>query len=86
MCKSRATHQALIICNMSCRLPLVLRDGPAIEFDRVEMAFILALFYWLKPLTNEGGEEAGVPGNKLQKQQAIKTKQKRKHSQLKKNK
>ena len=41
---------------------LVRRDSSAIKFDRVEIAFILALFYWLKPLTDEGGEETRVPG------------------------
>ena len=41
---------------------LVRRDSSAVTFDRVEIAFILALFYWLKPLTDEGGEETGVPG------------------------
>ena len=34
----------------------------AIQFDRVESAFILALFHWLKPLIDEGGEDIGVPG------------------------
>ena len=38
---------------------LVQRDSSAVKFDRVEIAFILALFYWLEPLTNEGGEETG---------------------------
>ena len=38
------------------------RDSSAVKFDRVEIAFILALFYWLKPLTDDGGEETGVPG------------------------
>ena len=33
---------------------LVRRDSSAIKFDRVEIAIILALFYWLKPLTDEG--------------------------------
>ena len=33
---------------------LVRGDSSAIKFDRVEMAFILALLYWLKPLTDEG--------------------------------
>ena len=37
---------------------LVRRDSSAIKFD---IAFILALLYWLKPLTNEGGEETGAP-------------------------
>ena len=48
---------------------LVRRDSSAIKFDRVEIAFILALFYWLKPLTDEdaekiiqGAEKTGVPG------------------------
>ena len=38
------------------------RDSSAIKFDRVEIAFISALFYWLKPSTDKGGEETGVPG------------------------
>ena len=38
---------------------LVRRDSSAVKFDRVEIAFILALLYWLKPLTVEGGEETG---------------------------
>ena len=41
---------------------MVRRASSTIKFDRVEIAFIVALFYWLKPLTNEGGEETGVPG------------------------
>ena len=39
---------------------MVRRDSSAIMFDRVEITFILAVFYWLKPLTNEGREETGV--------------------------
>ena len=38
------------------------RYSSAIKFDRVEIAFIVALFHWLKPLTDDGGEETGVPG------------------------
>ena len=38
------------------------RDSSATKFDRVEITFISAVFYWLKPLTDEGGEETGVPG------------------------
>ena len=41
---------------------LVRRDSSAIKFDRVEIAFILTLIYWLKPLTDEGGEETRAPG------------------------
>ena len=41
---------------------MVRKDRSTINFDRVEIAFILTLFYWLTPLTNEGGEETGIPG------------------------
>ena len=57
---------------------LVRRDSSAVKSDRVEIAFILALFYWLKPLNNEGGEETRVPGekpnNELQKMPQTKAK------------
>ena len=60
-------NQVKITCNTSnvyhmqhvCHL--VQRDSSA-KFDRVEIAFILAWLYWLKPLTDEGGEETRVPG------------------------
>ena len=39
---------------------LVRRDSSVIKFDKFEIA--LALFFWLKALTDDGGEEAGVPG------------------------
>ena len=56
MCNSSsAFHLQPIVC---CE---VRRDSSAVKFDRDEIAFILALFYWLKPLTVEGGEETGVP-------------------------
>ena len=58
-----------ITCNISSAYQvqpavchLVRRESSSITFDRVEIAFILALFYWLKPLTDEGGEETGEPG------------------------
>ena len=41
---------------------LIRRDSSAIKFDRVEIAFILDLLHWQKPLTDEGGEETGAPG------------------------
>ena len=41
---------------------MVARDSSAIKFDRIEIAFISALFYWTRPLTDEGGEETAVPG------------------------
>ena len=34
----------------------------AIEFDGVEIAYILPLLYWLKPFTSERREETRVPG------------------------
>ena len=62
VCKSRAPHKALITCNMcanhvqhikhlscaTCRVTChVVRRGSSAKFDKVEIAFILALFYWL---------------------------------------
>ena len=47
VCKLRATHQALITCKCHVTCHLVRRDSSAIKFDRVEIAFIWALFYWL---------------------------------------
>ena len=44
MYKSHATDQMLIMSNV-CHL--VQRDSSAVKFDRVETAFILALFDWL---------------------------------------
>ena len=61
VCKSRATHRALITCKCHVTGHLVRRDSSVIKFDRVEIAFIWALFYWLNHLTDEGGEETGVP-------------------------
>ena len=55
MCKFRL--------NTSCatRVPRGTKGRSAIKFGRVEIPFILALFYWLKPLADEGGKETGVP-------------------------
>ena len=61
VCKSCATHRALITCKRHVTYHLVWRDSSAIKFDRVEIAFIWALFYWLNHYSNEGGEETGVP-------------------------
>ena len=61
VCKSRATHWALITCKCHVTCHLVRMDSSAIKFDRVEIAFIWALFYWLNHYTGEGGEETGVP-------------------------
>ena len=40
VCKSRATHRALIMCKCHVTCHLVRRDSSAIKFDRVEIAFI----------------------------------------------
>ena len=40
VCKSRATHRALIACKCHVTCHLVRRDSSAIKFDRVEIAFI----------------------------------------------
>ena len=50
-----AYHAHHVVCHV------VGRDSSAIKFDTVEFAFIVALFYWLKPLTDQREEEAGVP-------------------------
>ena len=55
---------------LSCatrRVPLGMKGQLSfnIKFDRVKIAFILELLYWLKPLTDEGGEETGAPRENL---------------------
>ena len=40
VCKSRATHRALITCTCHVTSHLVRKDSSAIKFDRVEIAFI----------------------------------------------
>ena len=60
---SRAT------CRITCHV--VLRDSSAIEFDRVEIAFIWALFHWLNHLPIKEGRKPEylekTPGDILQK-------------------
>ena len=41
--QSSSYHVQHIVCHV------VRRDSSAIKFDRAEIAFILTLFYWLKP-------------------------------------
>ena len=41
---------------------VVRRGSSDTNFDKVEITFISALFYWLIPFTDEGGEETRVPG------------------------
>ena len=61
--KSPERHRVQITCNTSgsyheqhvvCHV--VGRDSSAIKFDRVVIAFVIVLFLWLKPLTDERGE------------------------------
>ena len=48
-CNTRSTyHMQHVTCHV------VGRDSSAIKFGRVEISFILASFYWLKPLAGEG--------------------------------
>ena len=47
-----STQSAYLVQHVVCHV--VRRNSSAIKFDRVEIAFISALFYWLKPLTDEG--------------------------------
>ena len=53
---SGAHHVQHVVCHV------VQRDSSAIKFDRVEIAFILAIFYRQKLLTDEGG--GGRGGNR----------------------
>ena len=54
---SGADHVLYIVC---C---VVRRDSASIKFDRQSLnRIILSLFLGLKRLTDEGGEETGVPG------------------------
>ena len=55
MYKSRTAHRALITCNM----PYATRyEGTTQLLSLTEFeSFILDLFYWLKPLPDEGEEE-----------------------------
>ena len=40
VCKSRATHRALITCKCHVTCHLLRRDSSSVEFDRVEITFI----------------------------------------------
>ena len=50
-CNTLGAYHVQHVCHV------VQSGSSAIKFDRVEISHILALFYWLKPLTGEGGEE-----------------------------
>ena len=60
MCKYCATSGAHHVQHAMCHA--VRRDSSANKFDRVEIAIILAIFYWLTRLDNEEREENGVSG------------------------
>ena len=57
---TRGTYVALATCCVTCHV--VRRDGSAIKFDRVEIAFVFSFILLAEPLTDEGGEETGEPG------------------------
>ena len=71
VCKSRATHRALITCKCHVMCHLVRRDSSSIKFDRVEIAFIRAYFVGgiIKPMKEGRKPECPEknPGDKLQK-------------------
>ena len=71
VCKSRATHRALITCKCHVKRHLVRRDSSAIKFDRVEIAFIWAYFvgWTIKPMKEGRKPECPekTPGDELQK-------------------
>ena len=46
---------------------VVQRDSSAIKFDRVDIAFILALFYWLDYPPVKNGELQKMPHTKARK-------------------
>ena len=55
----------LVTCHVSCYVPRgakVRKDSSTIKFDRVEIALIWGFVLPAEPLTDEGGEETGVPG------------------------
>ena len=58
-CNSKHIRQ-LYVQHVLCQV--VQRDSSAVKVDRVEIAFDLTLFHWLKQLTNEGGKETRVSG------------------------
>ena len=64
MCTSRATHRAFIACSIPC---VTWYEGTAQLLNLTEFKSLhLALCYWLQRLTDEGGEETGVPGGNPQ--------------------
>ena len=64
MCKSHATHRALITCSMSWYVPSGTKGQLSHKvwqsLNHIYFSFIL----WAEPLTDEGGEETRVPAKK----------------------
>ena len=63
MCSNHMQHIERLshaTCHVACHI--VQRDSSAIEFDRIEIAFIFSSILLTDPLTDERGEEHGVPG------------------------
>ena len=61
VCKSHATHRALIMCSRHVVCYVVRSGSSAIRFDRVQLAFVLTEFLLAEPLTDKGEEETGIP-------------------------
>ena len=49
-CNTSSVYHAQ--CHVMCHV--VRRDSSAIKFDRIEIAFVVALFYWLNYYSDEG--------------------------------
>ena len=54
VCKSRATHRALSTCKCHVTCHVVRRDSLTINFDRVQIIFILSFNLLAEPLNDEG--------------------------------
>ena len=55
-------HVQQVMCHV------VQRASSSVKLERAEITFTLALFHWLKSLTNEGREETGVSRENAQQQ------------------
>ena len=62
VCKSHVTHRALIMCNMSCYVPRGMEGQLSCYIWQSWNCIYLSFVLLAEPLTDEGGEETGVPG------------------------
>ena len=62
VCKSCATHQALVTCSMSCFVPCGTKGQLSYTVWQSLNRIYLSSILLAEPLTDEGGEETRVPG------------------------